>query len=182
MDYIKSMFKTKSQKKHNFSLPLKAVSGRNSAHSLPFDILEEIFLFVPYQYCQNIWIASSILQIPLAPKLKRLREYQEWVQVQIQQLKADYESQKTEIDKLKTDSESLRSEINKLKIDYESQKTEIDKLKTDILSQQAQTRIDEQQTEIDKLKIDYESQKTEINKLKTDIISQQTNIGEQQNQ
>ncbi|KAI1694453.1 hypothetical protein Ddc_22123 [Ditylenchus destructor] len=122
MDYIRSMFKINAKNKPDFSVPLKAASGRNSAHSLPFDILEEIFLFVPYQYCQNIWIASSILQIPLAPKLKRLRAYQEWLQVQIDQLKADSISQKTRIDKLIADNISQRTEINK-------QRTEITELK-----------------------------------------------------
>ncbi|KAI1718627.1 hypothetical protein Ddc_09270 [Ditylenchus destructor] len=143
MDYIRSMLKIKSQNKPNSSLPLKPASGRNSACSLPFDILEEIFLFVPYKYCQNIWIASSILQIPLAQKLKRLHEYQEWLQVENatlkeenEKLKISDETRKKEADVLKAsykvcqeENSTLKDENEKLKISNETRKKEADVLK-----------------------------------------------------
>ncbi|KAI1697175.1 hypothetical protein Ddc_19887 [Ditylenchus destructor] len=72
----------------NSTRALKGHSAKHSAHALSLDILEEIFAFVPYKYCQNSWIASSKLHIPLASKLKKLRQYQDWIQKQINELDA----------------------------------------------------------------------------------------------
>ncbi|KAI1697174.1 hypothetical protein Ddc_19886 [Ditylenchus destructor] len=122
MGCIISKFQAKLQSILNSTLKLKRRSAQHSAHALSLDILEEIFLFVPYECCQNSWIASSKLQIPLASKLKRLRQYQDWIQEQInlladkvEILKASTAEQKASIEELKARSAEMDASIAELK-------------------------------------------------------------------
>ncbi|KAI1693862.1 hypothetical protein DdX_20427 [Ditylenchus destructor] len=129
MGYIISKFQSKLQSILNFTLPLKRRTTKYSIHALSLDILEEIFLFVPYECCQNSWIASSKLQIPLASKLKRLHQYQEWIQEQINLLAERIEVLKASTAEMNASIAEMNARTAELKASTEVLKVNTEQLK-----------------------------------------------------
>ncbi|KAI1704919.1 hypothetical protein Ddc_15972 [Ditylenchus destructor] len=141
----------------NSIFPLKGHSTKHSAHALSLDILEEIFAFVPYECCQNSWIASSKLHIPLATKLKKLRQYQDWIQEQINQLR-------TGIAELKSSTEVLKVSMEVVKVNNVRISASIEELK--VKSERLNVSIEELKDNTEKLKVSSEKLNVSIEELK----------------